>query len=394
MYILAIRVLKWGFVVLAILVIGGIGGEILDHWVIPKLTANSTFKNLRFLKKVNESTTIINNIQQLTVTEDDSIEKIASTAASSVVNIVSIEKGVSSAAMSKSSKGASMTSRSLTASGVILTNDGLVATYRTAIIEQNAEYVVLFPNGVTYPAILSGIDSLTNIAFLRINVTGLSSIAFANSDDMHPGKKLILMANSTEEYRNRFSLTLLSNINKSFNIAEKAVASSEQWEGVFEADASSMGVYLGGPAIDFGGELVGLVGSSHLDNQTSYFLLPANVVRQSFDRFVQGQLTRPTLGVYYTTITPTYALSHHLSRDRGALIGAPQVSGSAGVAILAGSAAEKAGLRSGDMIIAINDKEINLDSPLSDMVGSFHPGDTLDMLIIRDNKEIHIPVKL
>ncbi|MEI8104166.1 MAG: S1C family serine protease [Candidatus Moraniibacteriota bacterium] len=393
MYTLAIRALKWGFIFFVILVVGGIGSEILDHWVIPKLTVNSTFKNWGFLKKVNESTTIINNTQQLTVTEDDSIEKIASSAASSVVNIVSIEKNAPNIVSNKL-KSSTLAGQSLTASGMILANDGLVATYRTAIIEQNAEYVVLLPNGVTYPATLAGIDPLTNIAFLRINVTGLSSIAFANSDDMHPGKKLILMANSAEEYRNRFSLTLLSNINKSFNVTEKTVASSEQWEGVFEVDDAYTGVYLGGPAIDFGGELVGLVGSAHLDNQTSYFLLPANVVRQSFDRFVQGQLTRPTLGVYYTTITPTYALSHHLTRDRGALIGAPQVSGLVGVAVLAGSAAEKAGLRSGDTIIAINGKEINLDSPLSNTVGNYHIGDTLDMLVIRDGKEIHIPVKL
>ncbi len=389
MYTLAVRALKWGCIIAILLVIGGIGGELMDHWILPRLTASESFKNWGFLKKANETTTIINNTQQLVVREDDSIEKIASQAASSVVNVISIEKP-------DAKKTTVMKPvHSMTTSGVILTNDGVVVTYRSALIEQNAEYVVLLPNGATYSATLAGVDPLTNLAFLRIDATGLPVIPFANSDDTRPGKKLILMANSAEEYRNRFSLSLLSNINKSFNLSEKVVASSEKWEGVFEVDASNMEAYLGGPAIDFGGELVGLVGSAHLDNQTTYFLLPANVVRQSFERFSQGTLAnRPVLGAYYTTITAAYALSHHLSRDRGALIDAPQVGDKPGAAVLAGSPAEKAGLRLGDVVIAVNGKEINLDYPLGNAIGSFAPGDTLDMLMIRDGKEIHLSVQL
>jgi S1-C subfamily serine protease len=394
MYTVAVRVLKWGFLLILLLVIGGIGSEVMDHWIIPHMTASQTFRNWSFLKKANESTTIINNTQQLVIQEDDSIEKTSSQSASSVVNVISIEKKTAPNAASVLAKVVSA-SHSLTASGVILSNDGVVATYRSALIEQNAEYVVLLPNGVTYPATLAGIDPLTNIAFLRIDMTGLPTIAFANSDDMRPGKKLILMANSTEEYRNRFSLSLLSNINKSFNLSEKTVASSEKWEGTFEVDALNMGSYLGGPAIDFGGELVGLVGSSRLDNQTSYFLLPANVVRQSFERFSQGTLTeRPVFGAYYTTITTAYALSHHLSRDRGALIDAPQVGDRPGAAVLAGSPAEKSGLKLGDIVIAVNKKEINLDYPLSNAIGSFSPGNAIDLLVIRDGREIHVSAKL
>ena len=158
---------------------------------------------------------------------------------------------------------------------------------------------------------------------------------------------------------------------------------------------ASPGSYLGGPAINFNGELVGILGSSTLDNQTSYFLLPGNILKQTLERFIDsGFANRPTLGVYYVTITKTYGLTHGLSRDRGALIFAPSVAGHLGTAVIEGSPADHAGLRSGDIVTAVNGKEVNLDSPLSDAIGALKKGDQASLLIIRGGQEEALTVQL
>ena len=139
--------------------------------------------------------------------------------------------------------------------------------------------------------------------------------------------------------------------------------------------------------------MVGLFGSLTIDNQNQIFLIPANAVRASFERARAGNFARPTLGVYYLTLTKASALSHGMSdRDRGALIYSP--SGKTGLAVLSGSPAERAGLRAGDIVIAVNGAEVNLDRPLSVAVGTFAKGDTVMLLVIRDGKEITVPVTL
>jgi S1-C subfamily serine protease len=388
--------MKWLSIGLIVMVLGGVGGVAIDRIILPKWVAHLEWRQLAFLRHLTENTTVINNTQQVVIREDDSVEKISAQAANTVVNIISIQANAKTDSKSRpNTTTLAPAPTTLTGSGILLTNDGLIVTYRTAILEQANRYRVSLSNGASYPATLASIDPLTNLAFFRVDATGLPAIAFANSDDMRPGKKLIMLANSAEEYQNRFSQTLLSDINKNFNLSEKTVASSEKWEGIFDVDMAHPESYLGGPAINYNGELVGIMGSVRLDNQTTHFLLPGNVIKQAFTRILnEGFTTRPTLGVYYETITKAYALSHDLTRDRGALVFAPLVNGRPGAAVIEGSPAAAAGLRYGDIIIAVDGQEINLDHPLSTLIGQSHTGASVQLLIIRNGNEQTVTVQL
>lgn len=377
------RALRTSLFVLGIACAGGIAGVFFDRALLPRLAAMPALEGLSFLKQATSNTTIINRTEQIVIREDDTVEKIASQAASAVVSIVSIAD----------QDGRARTPETRVGSGALLTNDGLIATYRTAILETEAVYTVLLYNGQTYPAVLSGVDPLTNLAYLKVSAGNLPALALANSDDSRPGKRLIALANSPQEYQNRFSTGLLSNINKTFNLSGQTVASTEKWEGVFETDFSGSPDFLGGPVIGFNGEMVGLVGSVVMDNQTRFFLIPSNAVRESLTLAIRGELKqRPVFGASYLPITKTYALAQGLSRDRGALIFSP--GGQAGLAIIAGSPAARAGLQAGDIVIAVNGQEINLSLPLSVALGRLKQGETATLLIIRDGAERTLPVTL
>lgn len=375
---------------LFVFVVGGIGGVFFEQYAIPRIRSNAKFSRLPFFKKASESVTIINKTEQITVNENDSVNKIAQNAANSVVNILSAnreETKINKVASSVAQK------ESVSGTGVIVTSDGLVVTYRSAILENNADYIILLSSGSYYEAKLIGIDEFTNLAYLKVDASNLPVIAFANSDSYYPGKKMVVIGNSFGEYQNRFSAGLLSNVDKIFNLDGKTVSSTEKLEGVFETDFNNQKEYIGGPMISYNGELVGIVGSLNVDNIQKYFQIPANAVRASMDLVINGKLgERPFLGAYYIPITKEYSLVNELNRDRGAMI--YSVSGKQGLAIIADSPAEKAGLKLNDIIIAVNGQEINLSNPLSNELSNFSKGDAVNLLVIREGKEITISVTI
>ena len=380
------KTLRYAAIVIAVLLLGGIGGLIMDRRVVPSLVSKYPgLSRVPVFRDVVKNTTVIQKTEQLVVREDDSVDAIVSQPATAVVNIIATDrtpaKRISTPAQSQS--------------GVLLTNDGMIVTYGDGIAtdREDRTYTVLLFDGTSHAATFLGEDTLTDLLYFKIDASNLPAIALANSDDTAPGKKIVAIGNSFEEYQNRFSIGVLSYRDKVFNLAGKTVASSEKWEGVLEMDIMNGDKYVGGPAVNFRGEMVGLFGSLTIDNQNQIFLIPANAVRASFERARAGNFARPTLGVYYLTLTKASALSHGMSdRDRGALIYSP--SGKTGLAVLSGSPAERAGLRAGDIVIAVNGAEVNLDRPLSVAVGTFAKGDTVMLLVIRDGKEITVPVTL
>lgn len=373
------------FVSVVIFVLGGIGGVFFDRYAVSRLASVSILAKTGIFKKLNDRVTIINKTETLVVREDDSVEKIVSQPATAVVNIVALSKEDFSISSVKEK----------TTEGVLLTNDGVIATYSEKPIDsKDSRYFVLLFDGTNHPADFIGYDSLTNLAFFRLSDgANTPAIAFANSLDARVGKKLIIIGNASQEYQNRLAVGILSNNNRTFNLSGKTVSSSEKWEGVFETDLSNAENFVGGPAVGFNGEMVGLVGALTIDNSVKTFLIPSNVVRKSLESFVNGALAkRPTLGAYYLPITKTLALEKELPRDRGALIYSP--SGKTGLAIIADSPAMRASLHVNDIIVSVNGKEIDLDNTLPELIAGFNTGDTIELTILRDGKEQKVSVNL
>lgn len=158
-------------------------------------------------------------------------------------------------------------------------------------------------------------------------------------------------------------------------------------------DLANPEAYLGGPAVNFRGEMVGLFGETELDGKGSYFLIPSNVVHDTLQLAIDGKLaSRASLGVYYVTLTKVSASVNGAgSRDHGALIYSP--SGKTGLAILAGSPADKAGLRYGDIVTTVDNTDITLDNPLSVAVGRHFKGETAQFGILRDGKDMTFTVQ-
>ncbi len=378
--------IKWVAVVLFIFVIGGVGGVYFDQKVLPAIRANKYLSKIDFLQRTAENVTVIKTTEQITIKDSDSVNEISSQASNATVNIVSLsdQKEVGTKLTKKIDK---------TGTGVVVTSDGMIVTYRGAIIEKDATYKISLYDGSYYDATLLGIDSFTDLAYLKINVQNLTAISFGDSAGVQPGKKLVAIGNTFGEYQNRYAVGLLSDINKTFNLGGLVVASTEKYEGVFEVDFNEQEKYLGGPVINYNGELIGVVGKLTADGQDYFFEIPSNEIQKSMHFAQDGKFeARPFAGAYYVSISKEYAIAHELKRDRGALIFSP--SGKQGLAIIAGSPAEKAGLEINDIITMVNDKSIDINNPLSNLINQFKKGDSLELTVERGGSELKIPLKL
>lgn len=387
------KALLFTLLALIVLILGGVGGVFFERSLVPRLAATEYFGGWDFFKKAAEHVTVVNKTEQIVIREDDTVERIVSQPATAVVNIVALPS-VKGAKGSTAALGAAAETV-VTTTGVLLTNDGLVVTYSELPFDtEKTEYSILLYDGSIHQATFAGRDRLTNLSFFRVSdASNTPAIAFANSDDARVGRKLIAIGNTFAEYQNRLAVGILSNINRIFNLSGKTVASSEKWEGVFEMDLARPESFVGGPVIGFNGEMVGIVGTLAINNTVQSFVIPANVVRDALNHLIAGTLEqRPVLGAYYLSITKALALGQGLARDRGALIYSR--SGSTGLALIADSPAMKAGILAGDIIISVNGTEVNLDNSLSEILSRFNVGDTLTLVILRNNEERTIEVKL
>jgi S1-C subfamily serine protease len=374
--------------IIVVIFLGGLGGIVADRYIFPYLGSTDYFMKHDWLKKASEDVTVINKTEQVFVKEETSITKISNQASASVVGIISY---VQIDGKNSLKKGAASIEPTY-GTGLIVTSDGLIMTYTDAINLNNSKYKVVTYDGSSYDAEISGKDTYSNLVFLKINAGNLPAVSFGNSDDIKAGEKIIAIGTSLGDLSHVYSAGLISNFNPTYNLAGKAVSSSDKLEGVFEADLNSEKNYVGGPIVDFTGQVVGVIGKNPGDNAQKFFQIPSNKVARVVDRAIKKELdNEPILGIYYIPLTKSYSLVNGLGVDHGALIYSP--SGQQGLAMISGSVGQKAGLQINDIITKINEQEISTSLTLPDLLYQYKKGDSVELTILRSGQEMKIPIQ-
>ncbi|MBP7811481.1 MAG: PDZ domain-containing protein [Candidatus Moranbacteria bacterium] len=385
------NVAKWIGVLAAVFVLGGIGGVFFDRSFLPWLSVQRGLDRIGFLKRASDNVTVINKTEQIIVQEDDSLGSIVSQPSTAIVTLIARSASVPAPVQSNQQI------RRSPATAVLLTNDGIIATYREpGVSDLGADSEVmtaLLFDGSSHEAHLIGSDPLTNLVFYHIDVADVPSISLANSDDALVGKKLIAFAFAYQPYQRRFMTGTLDTIDTPFNLSGKTVSSTEKWEGVFRTNFGQDADFIGGPVIQYNGEMLGMVGSLSIDNVVRPFVLPAKAIRRSLDFVLSGSnVARPVFGAYYVPITQAYALQYELKRTEGALIYSS--SGRTGLALISGKSAEKAGLQVNDIVVSVNAEAVTLNNPLSVLLSRFKSGDIVTLSVERAGNMRNLDVTL
>ncbi len=387
------KIARKTFIVVIIIVIGGLSGIVAERYFFPFLVSTKFFSKFEFLKKSMQDVTVVNRTEQVFVKEETSIDKIAGQVTPSVASIIiyrNIETKTNTA--KKQLIKTDLTSIKSSA-GVIITNDGLILTYFNIPKIDDYKFKAILSNGKTYDAELVGFDSYSNLAFLKVDESNLPTISFGNSDDSKPGEKLIAVGGNLENSGNIFASGLLGGLNPIFNLFEKPASSSEKLEGVFQSDFSNSKNLVGGPVIDYSGQVIGITGSVLRNNETEYFQIPSNKIKIVIEKHFRKELGQnATLGVLYTPITKIYALTNDLKIESGALISPYSFSSVPSVVLR--SPADVAGIKIGDIITEVSGEKITAAKNLSDLIFQYKKGDKIKLKIIRDGKEMELDVNL
>lgn len=262
-------------------------------------------------------------------------------------------------------------------SGVIVSSQGLIVTNHH-VVESAEEIEVALADGRSMPAKVVGNDPETDLAVLKVDMNNLPAITLAVADKSAVGDVVLAIGNPFG-----VGQTVTQGIISALGRNHLGI---NTFENFIQTDASINPGNSGGALIDTQGNLVGVNSAIYSRNGGSMgigFAIPVSLVKQVMDQIIhQGSVTRGWIGIEAQDITPELADSFHLAHASGSLISG----------IILGSPAEKAGLRLGDVLLAINRQSIENSAGMLNLISSLPPNKVANLQIIRNGREIVVPV--
>jgi serine protease Do len=260
-------------------------------------------------------------------------------------------------------------------SGVIVSADGLILT-NNHVAEAGDEILVrIGEHGHEYKAKLVGNDPTSDLALLRIDAKNLPVITFADSEQVKVGDVVLAVGNPFG-FTNTVTMGIVSGLGRA-----GVEGAEHEYEDFIQTDAAINPGNSGGALVDTEGRLIGIntaIYSHSGGNQGIGFAVPSDLAHSVIDSLLKnGRVTRGYLGTGVQGLSPDLAEQFNVPDDQqGALI--TQVS--------PGSAAEKAGLQNGDIIVAVDGKQIVDPHSLRLTVGGMNPGDKVEVHYLRNGK--------
>lgn len=274
--------------------------------------------------------------------------------------------------------------------GFIVSSDGLIVTNKHVVSDSTATYKVLFNDGSEVEAEVKALHPTQDLAIIKVDKNNLKPVEFADSENLKVGQTAIAIGNALNEFDNTVSRGVISGLRRSI-VASDKMGNSEQLSQVIQTDAAINQGNSGGPLLDINAKVVGVNVATAEGAQSIGFAIPSNVVVRMIDDYKKfGKVKVPFIGVRYNMLVPGSEQAKQYGLEKGALI----IGDANSPAIVPNSPAAKAGLRTGDIITKINDKNLSLKQQLADVVSQYKIDDKIDLLVIRDGKEEKLSLTL
>ena len=265
-------------------------------------------------------------------------------------------------------------------SGVIVDADKGYIMTNNHVIDKADEIRVTLHSGESYNAKLIGTDPESDIAIIQINAKNLTAIPLANSENINVGDFVVAIGNP-------FGLgqTVTSGI---ISAMERSGLGIEGYENFIQTDASINPGNSGGALVNLNGQLLGIntaIFSQSGGNIGIGFAIPINMAGNIMQQLVTtGEVRRGRLGAQAQDLTPQLAEAFNIKFRHGAVISQVEKN----------SAAEKAGLKAGDIVTEINGKPVRDANMLRNTMGLLRIGEAVKMKVLRDNKNLELSAKV
>ena len=304
--------------------------------------------------------------------------------------IAAVEKVAPAVVTIRSSGGGLLGTGEGTGSGVIYDADGWILTNRH-VVENASDLLVILNDGREFTGTTYGIDTLTDLAIVKIEASDLPAAPIGTSADLEPGQLAIAIGNPLG-YENTVTTGVVSGLGRQIRASDASQTSAETLRNLIQTDAAINPGNSGGPLVNSAGQVIGVNTAVNTDAQGLGFAIPIDVAKPIMQQALDGEpLVRPWIGVYYVPIDAAVAADQNLPVDSGVLIA--RTDGGSEV-VIAGSPAEAAGLQAGDIITALDGEQIDAETDLSMLILPHSPGDTITLRVLRDNSVQEIEVTL
>ena len=260
-------------------------------------------------------------------------------------------------------------------SGVVYNKKGCIVTNKYVVTNAD-EIIIRLYDGSEYKAEVVGIDERSGIAVLKIDAGNLTPASFGNSDSLELGEIVLAIGNSLG--RGQMVTSGIISAKGTSNLQITGFEDFVQTDAIINPDS------YGGPLVNLQGEVVGI--STIPPEQTAGYsgmglAVPINVVKKATEDLIKyGKITRGWLGVTAQPVTSELQKALGLRNNLGALVSD----------IEPGSSSANAGIKSGDVIIKYDGKEIKDILHLRSLVKGTAINKEVEMIIIRDGQELSL----
>ena len=274
-----------------------------------------------------QTTTPASSTAQLPAGQNASTGNTSAAAGSSQAT-VDIVKAVSPAVVTIVANGITATdpttgqtgTGSATGSGIIFDSNGLILTNHHVVADNPQSLTVNLNDGRTFPGTIYGIDTLTDLAIVKINATGLPTAPIGDSSSIQVGQTAIAIGSPLGTFTDSVTSGIISALGRSIPVEDGSTLTN-----LIQTDTAINPGNSGGPLLDPSGKVIGVNTAGATQAQGIGFAIPIDIAKPLLAQASAGQpLARPYLGIRFETIDPTVAKDNNLPVNQGAWIPSDQ----------------------------------------------------------------------
>lgn len=266
--------------------------------------------------------------------------------------------------------------------GFVIDGSGNVVT-NEHVVRGGSHFQVILSNGEKRDATLVGSDPLSDLAVVRMDGEPLSTVSFGDSDALQQGQPVLAIGSPLGDFTGTVTSGIISALDRDFPTDVSGGASEGIYTDLIQHDAAINPGNSGGPLFDIAGRVIGVNTLGIPEErgtpvQGLFFAIPANHVARIVGEIIQnGRVSYPFFGISYVAISPELAAQNDLNIDYGAYV----------QGVEPGGAAAQAGIREGDIIVAVGTDRITAQTTFTEALFAHAPGETVDVTVVRNGRE-------
>jgi S1-C subfamily serine protease len=268
---------------------------------------------------------------------------------------------------------------------------GLILTNRHVISQPHASYTILTNDGKKFSATVLSVDPVNDVAILQAEGLHVPPLPLGNATKLQLGQTVLAIGNALGVFKNTVSVGIVSGLSRSIMAQADPDSAPQELRGLIQTDAAINPGNSGGPLMDSRGRVIGINAAIISGAQNIGLAIPINAAERDLrDLREFGRIRRPYFGVRYLIIDEKIQLKNKLPVSHGAYVTAEGCEN----AVIPGSPADIAGLREHDIILTLNEKRIDSQTTIQDVLEDLSADEEIPVTFLREGAQIQRLVRL